>query len=191
MIPVSVPRFELAHRSKLANVGVVCRCSSCNGPVFLKYGINTLSNPVVLDNRYEQVVRPVETFEMKYLAGSVSEDFQEAPNCFSHSCWNAFGAMCRRCVQSVAMDFGVDGTNKVQQQVAELEKLGVTDAETMEQLRAIILTGHDRAHPHLPSLSEARAGVLLQLMKDVLYQIYARPAKIREASELRKRAISK
>ena len=66
--------------------------------------------------------------------------------------------------------------------------MAVADDETFEQLHQIMLTGHDGAHPHLPELSAARAAVLLQLMKDVLYQLYVRPAKIREARELRRQA---
>jgi hypothetical protein len=38
--------------------------------------------------------------------------------------------------------------------------MGVTDADTFEQLHAIILTGHDGAHPYLPALLPARAAVL-------------------------------
>jgi hypothetical protein len=96
--------------------------------------------------------------------------------------------MCRRCIQSVSESFGVEGTTKVQAQLKDLESMGVADEETFSQLHQIMLTGHDGAHPHLPSLSPARASVLLQLIKDVLYQLDVRPAKIREASDLRKQA---
>lgn len=106
------------------------------------------------------------------------------------SSWNAFAAMCRRCIQSVSETLGADGTTKVQAQLRDLKDMGVADEETFEQLHQIMLTGHDGAHPHLPALSAARAAVLLQLMKDVLYQLFVRPAKIREAGELRKKASS-
>lgn len=98
--------------------------------------------------------------------------------------------MCRRCIQSVSETLGADGTTKVQAQLRDLKDMGVADEETFEQLHQIMLTGHDGAHPHLPALSAARAAVLLQLMKDVLYQLFVRPAKIREAGELRKKASS-
>lgn len=98
--------------------------------------------------------------------------------------------MSRRCIQSVSEDLGASGTTKVQNQLQELKDMGVVDEETFEQLRTIMLTGHDGAHPHLPQLSQRRAVVLLQLMKDVLYQLYVRPAKIREAAKLRQDAIN-
>jgi hypothetical protein len=99
--------------------------------------------------------------------------------------------MCRRCIQSVSASLGADGTSKVQAQLTELKDMGVADEETFQQLHHIMLAGHDGAHPHLPALSPARAAILLQLMKDVLYQLFVRPAKIREAGELRREAISR
>lgn len=191
LIPISTPRFTLIHRFKLKETGIVCRCSSCNGAVFLKYRVQTLGNPVVLSDDFEQVSTSLEPFEMQYLAGGVLDDFREALTCYANSCWNAFGAMCRRCIQSVSESLGVAGTSKVQAQLEELKAMGVTDEDTFQQLHAIMLSGHDGAHPHLPALSPARAAVLLQLMKDVLYQLFVRPAKIREAGELRKEAIAK
>jgi hypothetical protein len=190
LIPIAIPRYELLHRFKITDTGVVYRCSSCNGPVFLKHKVLKLQNPVTLSDQFEQITSSLEPFEMQYLAGPVLEDFREALTCYANSCWNAFASMCRRCIQSISESMGAAGTTKVQNQLQELRHMGVTDDETFEQLHAIMLTGHDGAHPHLPALSPARAEVLLQLMKDVLYQLYVRPAKIREASELRKNAIA-
>jgi hypothetical protein len=59
--------------------------------------------------------------------------------------------------------------------------------ETFAQLKQIMLTGHDGAHPRLPSLSQERSEVLLQLMKEMLYQLFVRPEKIKGAVELRKK----
>ena len=191
LIPIAIPRFHLMHRFKLKETGIVYRCSSCNRPVFLRYKIENLTNPVVLADEYEQITTALEPFEMQYLAGAVLEDFREALVCYSNSCWNAFAAMCRRCIQSLSEALGATGTTKVQSQLEELKNMGVTDEDTFKQLHAIMLSGHDGAHPHLPALSPARAAVLLQLMKDVLYQLFVRTAKIREAGELRKEAIVK
>jgi hypothetical protein len=190
LIPVAVPDFQMLHRFKLTETGIVYRCSSCNRAVFLKFNINALTNPVQLSDEFVQISVSLEPFEMQYLTGDVAEDFQEALTCYANSCWNAFAAMCRRCVQSVSSTLGADGSNKVQAQLQDLKAMGIADEETFDQLHAIMLSGHDGAHPHLPPLSAARAEVLLQVMKDVLYQLFVRTAKIREASELRKAAIT-
>jgi len=189
MVPVSVPKFALIARYQLANVGIVCRCSSCNEPVFLKFPVLRIANPISLSNEYEQISWSIEPFEMKYLPDEVGADFTEALTSYATSCWNAFAAMSRRCLQSVSTDLGAGGTSKIQSQLSELKDMGVADDETFDQLHAIMLSGHDGAHPHLPALSSERAEVLLQVLKDVLYQLYVRPAKVREARELRRQAI--
>lgn len=127
----------------------------------------------------------LEPFEHKYLPQEVGDDFREALVCYAHDCWNAFAAMCRRCLQSVAQHLGADGSTKVEAQIKELKDMGVVDDESFAQLRQVMLAGHDGAHPHLPKLSRERAAVLLQLVKDVLYQLCVRPGKVREAAALR------
>ena len=137
-----------------------------------------------------ELERPEETFEYKYLPPAVADDLREALTCYSQSCFNAFAAMCRRCIQSVAEVLGAEGTTKVEGQLKDLKGMGVIDEEAFDQLKQIMLTGHDGAHPYLPKLSPERAGVLLELMKDVLYQLFVRQAKIREAAELRRQSAS-
>ena len=188
LIPISVPRFHLIQRFKLDEVGIVCRCSSCNRAVFLRYFVTNRGNPVVVDEQFEQITRSLEPFEMGYLSSPVADDFREALTCYSNSCWNAFASMCRRCIQSVASSLGADGSNKVQAQLLQLKEMSIADEDTFEQLHQIMLNGHDGAHPHLPALSEERAKILLELLKDVLYQLIVRPKKIQEAAELRKEA---
>jgi hypothetical protein len=59
------------------------------------------------------------------------------------------------------------------------------DDETFEVLKTIVIAGHDGAHPHLPALTPERAEILLELMKDVLYQLFVRKSKIQEAAAKR------
>jgi hypothetical protein len=85
------------------------------------------------------------------------------------------------------MHLGAEGSTKVQAQLQDLRAMGLVDEEGFDQLHAVMLGGHDGAHPHLPSVSSERASVLLELMKDILYQLFVRKAKIQEAAALRKR----
>ena len=185
MTAISIPRYELLHRFKLQDTGIVFRCDSCSRPVYLQFKVASLSNPITLSEEFNQIQSALEPFEHKYLSAEVGADFQEALTCYAYACWNAFASMCRRCLQSVAVNLGVNGSSKVEAQIRELKEMGVVDDETFEQLRQIMLSGHDGAHPHLPALSADRAAVLLQLMKDVLYQLYVRPGKVKEAAALR------
>lgn len=129
-----------------------------------------------------------ETFDFEYLPPPVSKDFQEALSCYSIGSYNAFAAMSRRTVQSVSTDLGAKGSDKVLNQLQDLKEMAQIDDATFEVLKQIIISGHDGAHPHLPKLSPERAGVLLELMKDVLYQLYIRKAKVQKAIALRNKS---
>jgi hypothetical protein len=166
---VSIPRYEYMVRFRPQQVGIVYRCDSCNSPVFLRFTVNNYdlrNSTIVLDDKYEVVT------------------------CYSAACYNAFAAMCRRCIQSTLTELGAEGKDKVLSQLKYLQRTAALDDELFEMLKQIIISGHDGAHPYLPKLSEERAGVLLELMKDVLYQLFVRQAKIQEAMDLRRQAIT-
>ena len=188
---VSIPRYEYLARFQPSEVGIGYRCDACNSPVFLRFPVQyDLDNSRFwLSPEYTEVERPRETFEYQYLPDAVAADFREALTCYSSGCLNAFAAMCRRCVQNASQDLGAKGKDKVLNQLRDLKDMAAVDDETFEILQQVIIAGHDGAHPYLPTLSEKRAGILLELMKDVLYQLYVRAAKIREAMDFRKEDI--
>ena len=186
---VSAPRYEYMRRFKPEWVGFVYRCDACNQPVFLKSRVIELASPVSLDENMVEIERPAESFDLQHLPEEVADDFKEALTCYSNSCWNAFAAMTRRVLQSAATHLGSEGSTKVQQQLEDLRQMGVVKKEGFDQLKAIMLAGHDGAHPHLPKLSAERAAVLLELTKDALYQLFVRKAKIEESVRLRSEAV--
>lgn len=191
---VSLPRYEYLERFRPERVGIVYRCDACNDPVFLRFSISrydTGNHRVLVDEDFEEVEPPSEQFEFPYLQGEVRSDFEEALSCYSNGNMNAFAAMCRRTVQSMCVDLGAKGKDRVMAQLKDLKDTAEIDEETFLLLSQIIVDGHDGAHPHLPKLNDNRAGVLLELMKDVMYQVYVRKAKLQEAMELRKQAINK
>jgi hypothetical protein len=62
------------------------------------------------------------------------------------------------------MALGSEGATRVHQQVENLHSMGVLDDDAFEQLKTVMVAGHDGAHPHLPKPSPERAGILLELM---------------------------
>lgn len=189
---VSIPRYEYAIRFQTITVGIVYRCDSCNAPVFLHFeatpdgGNNRL---IIHEDSWKEVERASETFDFEYLPESVASDFRETLTCYSQLCLNAFAAMCRRTVQSTSANLGADGKDKVLTQLTDLKEMAQIDDDTFTVLRQVVIDGHDGAHPNLPSLNPERAAVLLELMKDVLYQLYVRKGKLNEAMLLRRQAI--
>jgi hypothetical protein len=70
-----------------------------------------------------------------------------------------------------------------------MKEMADIDDETFKIVEQIILDGHDGAHPHLPDLSAERAEILLELMRDVMYQLYIRKGKVAKAAAMRKTKI--
>jgi len=189
---ISIPRFEYLVRFKPEKVGIVYRCDSCNYPIFLKFWVrnyDSLPNKIFLSEDFEEVEKPKETFDFSYLEEKVAKDFREALECYTNLCLNAFAAMCRRTVQSVCSDLGADGKDRVLKQLEDLKGMAAIDDETFIILKQIIIGGHDGAHPHLPNLNKDRASILLELIKDVLYQLYVRKGKLQKVIQLRKEAV--
>lgn len=189
---ISIPRHELFKLYKPKSVGIAYRCDACRETVFLRFPVRydfLVRSAVEILERYAEIERPKEDYEFKYLPATVSADFQEALTCYTHSCFNAFAAMCRRTIQSGSAELGAEGKDKVLKQIEDLKEMAKIDDETFEILKTIVVAGHDGSHPHLPVLSPERAEILLELMKDVLYQLFVRKNKILEAAEKRKLAI--
>jgi hypothetical protein len=85
----------------------------------------------------------------------------------------------------------VEETHKVQAQIEKtLDLAGLGDDERA-LFRAIMLAGHDGSHPHLPDIDDERAELLLNLVRDLMREIYTRPAQIRRAGTLRQAAIAR
>jgi DNA-directed RNA polymerase subunit RPC12/RpoP len=185
---ISIPDYYSLIRYKLNNVGIVYKCNACNYPVFLKFKVDNYDPPnnrIQISNNYETVENPLETFEFEFLPEPVRSDFKEALACYSIKAYNAFSSMCRRTIQSAANELGVKGNDKVQKQILEMKEMSNIDEETYNILKQIIVDGHDGAHPHLPTLSPSRADILLELIKDVMYQLFVRKGKLAKAAELR------
>ena len=134
---VSTPRWEQMARYRPKKVIVGYRCDACGEPIALKFAANgnydaqNVNQVVIqLSADFEELERPMQTFDYQHLPDAVAADFREALTCFSHQCWNATAAMCRRTVQSMASELGVDGKARVQSQILEIKDTAHIDDDT-------------------------------------------------------------
>ena len=153
-------------------------CDVCLGPIPIEWRVDRwqdAANPIVSNPRMVIPVR--EPFEFAHVPASVRKEIDEALECLSVSAFNGFAAVCRRSVQAICTDLGAGASTKVEKQIKEM--IGLTDLgdEWKGIALAIMLTGHDGAHPHLPDVDAERAAVLLSLLRDLTYQLYTRPAR--------------
>jgi hypothetical protein len=183
---VSVPQFAELVSSRPNHVGVVYRCDSCNSPIFLKFAVKMYAaNRVELANNFVELERAREKFNFTYLPEGVEQLFREALGCYSGGYFNAFASMCRRTAQMVYDDLGENGRLRIFEQIREAKELAEIDNDTFAVVKKVLFGGDGDPSP-LPELSPTEAGVLLELIKDMLYEAYVRKGKLQQAMMVRR-----
>jgi len=185
--PSAVPRFEdlQAHRPK--QIGVVYRCDACGSPVFTRFMVRMYGpSRVELAPQFTEVERAREKFSFTYLPAEVESLFKEALACFSAGAFNAFASMCRRAAQAVFIDLGEGGKLRLFDELNTTRDLAGLSAETYGKLKALLFGTEVDPRPNPPLLDSYEAGIVLEVMKDVLYEAYVRKGKLRQAILVRR-----
>ena len=184
--PVSTPRYSELERYKPKEVGIVYRCDACSAPVFLRYQVkNYADDRVELSSNYVEIERPAEQFDFTYLPEESEQLFREALTCFTHGAMNAFASMCRRTVRQVFRDLGETGKMQIFDQCNEIREMAEIDDQTFEVVRRTLFDSDD-GRESMPVIDAVQAGVLLEFMRDVLYQSYVRKGKLQQAMMMRR-----
>jgi hypothetical protein len=185
--PSAVPAFDdlLTHRPR--HVGVVFRCDSCSWPIFLRFQVRFYGTMRIdLAPQFAEVERARERFAFNYLPKEVEQFFREALLCYSAGAFNAFASMCRRAAQAVFADLGEPGKLQLFDELNRLRDMTDLDADTVTKLRTVVFGNDSDARPSLPAFDGRDGSVLLEVMKDLLYEAYVRRAKLRQALLVRR-----
>jgi hypothetical protein len=184
---VSVPNFAELVASRPNHVGVVYRCDSCSAPIFLKFAVKMYADDrVELASNFVELERAREKFNFTYLPEDVERLFREALGCYSSGYFNAFASMCRRTAHTVFADLGDNGRLRIFEHMREARELAEIDVETFAVIKKVLFGGDTDPTPGLPELGVTEAGVLLELVKDMLYEAYVRKGKLQQAMMVRR-----
>jgi hypothetical protein len=184
---VAVPTFEDLSRRKPKHIGIVFRCDACAEPVFLKFLVKAYTSlRVELASAYTEIERARENFPLTYLPEEAEGLFKEALQCYASGCFNAFAAMSRRTAQSLFRELGERGKLELFDTLQEIRTLAELDDDTFAALRAVLFGSDSDPWPHQPHISAERAGVLLEVMRDLLYQTFVRKARLLQAMTFRR-----
>ena len=187
LTPAGVPKFEELSRRKPKHVGIVFRCDACGEPVFLKFSAKTYTAlRFELAPNYVEIERARENFPLTYLPQEAESLFKEALSCYAASCFNAFASMSRRTAQSLFRELGERGKLQLFDSLQEIRVLAELDDETFATLRAVLFGSDSDPWPHQPNLNAEHAGILLEVMRDLLYQTFVRKARLVQAVTFRK-----
>jgi hypothetical protein len=184
---VATPRFDELSRQKPKHIGIVFRCDACAEPIFLKFATKAFTaSRIELAGNYIEIERARESFPLTYLPEEAETLFKEALTCYGAGCFNAFGAMSRRTAQSLFRELGERGKLELFDTLQEIRELAELDDDVFGTLRAVLFGSDSDPWPHQPSLDAERAGVLLEVMRDLLYQTFVRKARLLQAMTFRK-----
>jgi hypothetical protein len=184
---VATPQFDELSRLMPKQIGVVFRCDACGEPVFLKFTVKAYTGArIELAANYIEVERAPENYPLSYLPEEAEELFREALNCYTAGCYNAFGSMSRRTAQSLFRELGERGKLELFDTLQEIRTLAELDDDSFAILRAVLFGSDSDPWPHQPSLNAEHAGVLLEVMRDLLYQTFVRKARLVQAMTFRK-----
>jgi hypothetical protein len=141
---------------------------------------------IELGHNYTEVERARENFPLTYLPEESESLFREALGCYTAGCFNAFGAMCRRTAQSLFHELGERGKLDLFDKLQEIRTLAELDDETFAVARAVLFGNDTDPWPHQPKLNPETAGILLEVMRDLLYQTFVRKARLLQAVSFRR-----
>lgn len=184
---LAVPQYEQLIEFRPKHIGVVFRCDSCNSPVFLKFTAKMYAaNRIELASTFVELERAREKFSFTYLPEEAEVLFKEALICYSASSFNAFASMCRRTAQVVFEDQGDAGKLRLFDELNEIRQLAEIDLESFNVVKKVIFGSDGEAQDSLPVLDPYQAGVLLEVMKDLLHQAYVRKGRLQQAMMVRR-----
>jgi hypothetical protein len=187
MSPTALPTFDELLLQKPRSIGLVLRCNACNAPVFLRYAVRAYaSNRVELSPQAFDVERPIEKFSFNYVPECAEIFFREALICYSHNQFQAFASMCRRAAGAAFVDLGNSRKLRLFDSLSDVREMAEIDEETFAVVMRIIFAGHADPSLDVPYINSYQAAVLLEVMKDFLYQAYVRKGRLQHAMKVRK-----
>jgi hypothetical protein len=135
---------------------------------------------------YLEVERARENFPLTYLPAEAEVLFKEALGCYTAGCYNAFGSMSRRTAQSLFRELGERGKLELFDALQEIRTFAELDDDTFASLRSVLFGSDSDPWPNQPLLDAERGGILLEVMRDLLYQTFVRKARLLQAMKFRK-----
>ena len=185
--PLAVPHFADLQAYRPKQVGIIYRCDSCNSPVFLRFNVRHYEpNRIELSSQFSEVERPPEKFSFSYLPEPVETMFREALQCYSVGAFNAFASMCRRSMQEAFTALGESGKLRLFDELNDLREMAEIDNASFTLVKRVIFGTDADPAPGLPTLDDDQAGLLLEVMKDLLYQAYVRKGRLQQAMVIRR-----
>jgi len=185
MTAISRPDFTALKACRPSHTGLVFLCLRCQSPVFVRYKIEAIgADEITLHPVPETRAKAEDKLNLNYLPDTVRKNFLDAHGCYQHGLYQAFALMCRQTAEAVINDLGEQGKLKVFDQVETLRDMVELDTRMFHTVSRAIFGDEGLGQPS-NDMSRSEASVLLEVMKDILYQLYVREARLKRALKMR------
>src|ERR1700687_2915142 len=185
--PEAVPRFSDPTAARPKQIRIAHRCDACRAPIFLRFNVRNYGPArIELSSQFSEIERPKEKFSFTYLPEDVETMFREALVCYSHGAFNGFATMCRRTTQALFANTGEAGRMRVFDELNEVRDMAQIDTASFALIKRVIFGTDADPAPGMPILDDDHSGLLLEVMKDLLYQSYVRKGRLQQAMVVRR-----
>src|SRR5579863_2832054 len=185
--PSAVPRFEDLQLYRPRQVGLVYLCDACHMPIFLRFTVRVYGAArIELSPQFTEIERAREKFSFAYIPEDVELLFREALSCFAQGAFNAFASMCRRTAHAMFADLGESGKLRLFDELNEVRELAGLAPELFTRMRNVLFGAELDARAAVPLLDGYQAGIMLEVMKDLLYEAYVRKGRLQQAIMVRR-----
>jgi hypothetical protein len=141
---------------------------------------------IELSPQFTEVERAREKFSFAYIPEDVELLFREALTCFSQGAFNAFASMCRRSAQAMFADLGEAGRLRLFDELNAVRELADIAPEIFAKMKSVLFGAELDARSELPLFDGYEAGIMLEVVKDLLYEAYVRKGKLQQAIMVRR-----
>jgi len=186
LTPTATPDFMDLQRLRPTSAGVVLHCDGCKAPLFRKYRIKNFG-PQRIEFHADgiDVEKREERFSTNYLPPIIAAYFKDAMGCYRAGLVQAFAAMCRLTIQAVISERGESMQLKLYDQVDDIASLAELDEESMTVVQDILFDTRADTIYQAGELDRGNAAILLEVMKDLLHQVYIRRGRLSKALRMR------
>jgi len=185
MTPVSRPDFTAISACKPRITGLSFLCLECNNPVLVRYSVEHIGETEIELGQMPPVEnRPDDRINLNYLPAAVKKPYVDALGCYQHELIEPFGLMCRQTMQAIIKNLGEAGKMKVFNQVEELREMLDIDPAIFDTV-SDTLFDNKRSLMNQRVFGKTEAAVALEVLKDILYQLYVRKNRLERAFSMR------
>lgn len=186
LTPIAVPSFAELTKHPSDHVGVVYRCDACQRSVFLRHPISARHpDRIELAAQVIEVEHAREKFAFGYLPRQIETLFRGALDCYAAGAYAGFSLLCRQIALAMFHDLGAAGRLRVFEELDESRELAAIPQELYGRFKDLLFGPEPQPDSAVIGLTAVEAGVLLEVMKDVLSQCYVRKARLQRALKMR------